>query len=749
MEERNNIQFNFSYYALKLLGKQMYTNQWSAISELIANGLDAGATKIKLYIESIDKKNSTLEIIDNGSGMNYDDLSTKYALIGRNKRLSDEKLSDKTKGRKGIGKLATLFLSKKYYIISKKDGVTTAWMLDSTNALDSDVPELVRVTIDDVHIENRDIWESFDSGTLVKSVGVDLTGFAEGKLESLKMTLANYYLLDNIGADIEVAYRTKANVPIEYSKVSKVIGFNNFYAFFQTSEGLVDDTLLNTSVKIKAKNGNYPEVDDKPREVKKVIPSDIRQVKLVGMKKLSTINGDIRYFKYELKGWIGIHSTINMSEADGNTSNSETNRFVRNSVYKSNQLRLYVRDKLALSDFMKYLDNTQAFSNYIEGEISFDILDNSNLEDISTSNREDLSGTDERIVLLIDLLKPIVNKLVNERVKIGSVVRKEVDEIRRKEREALEKKERLAEEKRKQEEEAKKIAEQKRREAELAQKEAEQDRKAAELAKIEAEQKQKQAEIEKESERLKRFATEQELKITNKQALFLRKLTNPKYENATEALHAMYTESDSIELSINSISQILNEHEATDIIAEAYEDIYGIAISAQKIKKIYDLAYSADFPLSDQIQSFLLREFIEQYVKDILKPTKDRFSKIRFRYHSKENLTTKIKFNTAELGIVIDNLVNNSYKAGAYNIDLNFYTTENHTVMQFKDDGRGLSPFIMEPDRIFELGYTTTEGTGVGLSHVKRVMEDNGGYIKLNEKSERGFCLELGFLNEH
>ncbi|KPA65660.1 molecular chaperone Hsp90, partial [Streptococcus suis] len=178
MIEKDKIQFNFSYYALNLLGKQMYTNRWSAISELIANGLDAGATKVNLYIESIDKKNSTLEIIDNGSGMDYDDLSTKYALIGRNKRLSSEDLSEKTKGRKGIGKLATLFLSKKYYIVSKKDGIASAWMLDSTDALDSDIPELVRVPIDDVHIENTKIWDEIESGTLIKSVGVNLAGFA-------------------------------------------------------------------------------------------------------------------------------------------------------------------------------------------------------------------------------------------------------------------------------------------------------------------------------------------------------------------------------------------------------------------------------------------------------------------------------------------------------------------------------------------------------------------------------------------
>ncbi|AZR96548.1 hypothetical protein A7J10_01305 [Streptococcus suis] len=732
MIEKDKIQFNFSYYALNLLGKQMYTNRWSAISELIANGLDAGATKVNLYIESIDKKNSTLEIIDNGSGMDYDDLSTKYALIGRNKRLSSEDLSEKTKGRKGIGKLATLFLSKKYYIVSKKDGIASAWMLDSTDALDSDIPELVRVPIDDVHIENTKIWDEIESGTLIKSVGVNLAGFAEGKLESLKMTLANYYLLDNLGADIEVAYRTDVNQAIEFSKVSKVIGFKNFYAFFQTDKTVVNMDLLNDSVKISA---DLEEVSNKLRQVKRIYPSEISRISLTGKEEFLNIDGELEEITYELTGWIGIHSTINMSEALENTGTDTKDRFIRNQVYKANQLRLYVRDKLAVSDFMPLLNNTQAFGAYIEGEISFDVLDHDRLEDISTTNREGLSGNDERITLLIDLLKPIVNKLISERANIGSVVRKEVDEIRRKEKKALE-------EKRIQEEEAKKIAEEERREAELA-------RKTAEREKIEAQQKQRQAEVAKEVEREKRLVTEQELKITSKQALFLRKLTNPKFENATEALHAMYTESDSIELSINSISQILNEYQATDIIAEVDEDIYGITISAQKIKKIYDLAFSADFRLSDQTQSFILQEFIEQYIKDLLKPTKDRYSKIKFKYQPEKILTNKIKFNTAELGLVVDNLVNNSFKAGASNIDLDFYTNGIYTVMEFKDDGEGLSSAIITPDRIFELGYTTTESTGVGLSHVKRVMEENGGYIKLHEKNERGFCLELGFLNEY
>ena len=485
MTETNSIPFNFSYFALKLLGKQMYTNNWSAISELIANGLDAGATNVKLYIESIDKENSKLEILDNGSGMDYVDLATKYALIGRNRRISNGEFSEKTKGRKGIGKLATLFLSKKYYIVSKKNGIETAWMLDSTNASESDVPELIRVTIDDVCIENKEIWDSFESGTLIKSVGVNLVGFAEGKLDSLKMTLANYYLLNNIGAVIEVAYKTKPTQKVEFSKVSKVIGFKNLYAYFQTSYGIIKSELLNNSVKI---NSDLEQVTNKLRKVIKLSPSDITRISLKGKRNFVTINGNYKEFEYELTGWIGIHSTINMLEAVGNTGEDPGNRFIRNSVYKANQLRLYVRDKLAVSDFMPQLNNTQAFSNYIEGEISFDILDNDDLEDISTSNREGLSGNDERITLLIELLKPIVNKLISERVNIGSIVRKEVEKIRHEEKEQAERKKRLAEEK-------KKVAEKQRDEAELAKRLAETKQKEAERARDTAEEENKRKDV--------------------------------------------------------------------------------------------------------------------------------------------------------------------------------------------------------------------------------------------------------------
>ena len=64
--ERQNIPFTMNYNALKMFGRQLYSNAWAAISELVANGFDAGAQNVYLYIDMKDKHHSTIELFDNG-----------------------------------------------------------------------------------------------------------------------------------------------------------------------------------------------------------------------------------------------------------------------------------------------------------------------------------------------------------------------------------------------------------------------------------------------------------------------------------------------------------------------------------------------------------------------------------------------------------------------------------------------------------------------------------------------------------
>ena len=48
------------------------------------------------------------------------------------------------------------------------------------------------------------------------------------------------------------------------------------------------------------------------------------------------------------------------------------------------------------------------------------------------------------------------------------------------------------------------------------------------------------------------------------------------------------------------------------------------------------------------------------------------------------------------------------------------------------DNGRGLVAGTNKA-RIFEMGYTTTQGSGLGLYHVRQVLGEIGGSIELEE----------------
>ena len=113
MSSAKKVDFTFGWLALKLLGKSLYSNAWSAISELVANGFDAGAKKVYVYINNTDKTDATVELFDDGHGMDEDGMVT-YAKVGFNKREGKTSADDGylTMGRKGIGKLAALYLSE-------------------------------------------------------------------------------------------------------------------------------------------------------------------------------------------------------------------------------------------------------------------------------------------------------------------------------------------------------------------------------------------------------------------------------------------------------------------------------------------------------------------------------------------------------------------------------------------------------------------------------------------------------------
>lgn len=232
----STIYFNFSYFALRLLGKGLYSNHWTAIAELVANGLDAQADSVKIYINLIDQENASIEIFDNGSGMDYNDLSEKYVLIGKDKR-EDDQISEEIKkqlmGRKGIGKLAALYMSNKYYLVSKKNGKETAWCLDASNVKDSDIPKLDKCIVSNigigsfegVYVANRDNFDD-KSYLLINKNARRLTSLSNIRGYLMDQTSENdftvqSYILYKFDKLTSVQKQEISNILLEYIKTKK------------------------------------------------------------------------------------------------------------------------------------------------------------------------------------------------------------------------------------------------------------------------------------------------------------------------------------------------------------------------------------------------------------------------------------------------------------------------------------------------------------------------------------------------
>lgn len=683
------IYFNFSYFALKLLGKGLYNNPWNAIAELVANGLDAQATSVKLYINMSDKKHSTIEILDNGTGMDYEDLAEKYVFMGKDKR-QDKNISDDIRnsymGRKGIGKLAALYLSKKYYLITKTNhSKEFVWVLDTKMSNESDIPHLEKENIKNIEIECINDWTQFETGTMIKLTDVDLTGIGGQTIEGIKARLADFFLLDTLKSKIEVCVLDSQNSQKDFQPVEKSIAFKNFYAFFNNTELDFSNKLAKTVV---VTNPNYPEILDKKRPVQYI---DKNEFLTKGKDFFKLKNDELSSDKieYELKGWIGIHTSVDKEDAQLNDTN-----FLKNKAYKPNQLRLYIRKKLAVENFFDIYKNNQVFANYIEGEISFDILDDDKFEDIATTNRQSLIQDDKRVIKLIEIVKPIIGKLIRTRLQLSEEVKEEIKILK-----------------------------------EVAEAKAEQEKKAKEKA-----EKEKKIEEEKRKElEIKHKKTQKTLEQINSENIFLRKTTNADMDALLTTFHSVLNDSEAISEVINYYTPptLSNINDLIDGVKEANQKIYTISKMAT-LKNFSDKTE----PINGDFITFL-----KFYLKEI---SSYKFNKkISFIDNLDETCKLSKEFIPIEIILMMDNIVSNSKKAKAKTLELKTIRESNKILIEICDSGDGLSPDA-DVNLLFEKGKSYTNGSGLGLYQVKKAIQKIGGEIRY-KKTEIGFCLEVSF----
>ena len=429
-DNMNKIDFTFGWLALKLLGKSLYSNAWSAISELVANSFDANAKNVFVYIDNTKKSDSTIELFDDGNGMDEPDMKT-YVRVGFNKRESKIDYSDGylTMGRKGIGKLAALYLSEDYYLLSKTDHSNLKWkMVYRENADDEEERPFLSQTTDDVHIICEEQWAACKTGTMLRMNHVNLSGLGDVAVNALSKRLSNFFALDSLNdRKIHLCVVSSYSDSIHFAPVEKEIAFNNMAFINYSKDG--GSSLLTTIENCSKNIIEFPYtklngVQTYKHTVEVEEFSSIENINVTGSIKCVNIAGEEVEKDYKLTGWVGLHSTIDAKQAEKNDD-----RFTRNKFYNPIQLRLYVRNKLAMENFLNVINNTQAFVNYIEGEIHFDVLDEDDLPDIATSNRQGLDEHDIRVQRLVEIVKRIVTNLINKRTDLADKIKKSQQQL--------------------------------------------------------------------------------------------------------------------------------------------------------------------------------------------------------------------------------------------------------------------------------------------------------------------------------
>lgn len=155
-----------------------------------------------------------------------------------------------------------------------------------------------------------------------------------------------------------------------------------------------------------------------------------------------------------------------------------------------------------------------------------------------------------------------------------------------------------------------------------------------------------------------------------------------------------------------------------------------IALLNRKVMGVSKFATKANFRLESEMIEADLGDYIEQYINDVAKQFLLGPLSISVESDHKGFLR---KFKPIDVSVVIDNLVANARRKHTRATNISFQITHpsKDTIhILVTDNGRGFDERIDDLSRVFEKGFTMTDGSGLGLYHVQHVLGEMNGTIE-------------------
>jgi len=155
-----------------------------------------------------------------------------------------------------------------------------------------------------------------------------------------------------------------------------------------------------------------------------------------------------------------------------------------------------------------------------------------------------------------------------------------------------------------------------------------------------------------------------------------------------------------------------------------------ISLLNKKVMGVTKFATKANFRLESEMILADIGDYVEQYINGVARDYLLGPITIRVTNDKKPHPR---KFKPIDISVVLDNLISNAKKAKASSISVEItHPSKDVTHILFYDNGRGFDKKIDNVDRIFEKGFTMTDGSGLGLYHVRHVLGELGGTIEVD-----------------